>query len=500
MKRRYYYVLIVLFLAFLAYALWPRRREPVPEPGAGIPQKAGAPVAAATREGAARETPPPAAPAPAAAAPAPARPRAPAAAQQAEAVPAAPSTPSAAAPPAAPSAPSAAAPPAAPPAAPAPAQVGPPSGSPGQVVGRVVTEEGSPVTRFTLNGTAMSDPGGAFRLTAPRSGNVKMVVRSEGNATALARAKGVSGEVPVPDIVVNPGVAVVGEVLDADTQIPVVEAHATLASIEDVEAALATDEELARLVEPAATGSGGMFLLEHVPRGRYLLFVAHPKYRTELVEVDTNAQRADLTLKRGGTISGKVLGAGGQPVAGRRVVAVSRSALDAREGKTDASGRFQLGPLRPGHYLVHASSADASQPLGSRAVEVAEGKAAEADFRVRAGGTTVRVHIVDERGALAAGEALLAPGDVPLPESFAGLAESAPLLPAAGHGDPQVIPHVPPGAYTLFVLRDGLPGPAFVREALEVKEGADVSIEVKVQDRASMTGPCLPGFALAALR
>jgi hypothetical protein len=364
----------------------------------------------------------------------------------------------------------------------------------------VVKEDGSPVTRFTLNGTAVSNPGGAFRLDAPRSGKVKMVVRSEGNATALARARGVVGEVAVPDIVVDPGLAIVGEVLDAGTQMPVVEAHTALADIMDVETTLATGEELTRLVEPAATGTGGMFLLEHAPLGRHLLLVAHPKYRMELVEVDTGDQRADLTLKRGGTVSGKVLSSGGQPVAGARVVALSRSAMDAQEGKTDAGGQFQLGPLHPGRYMVLASSADAAQPLGSQVVVVAESKVAQADFRARAEGTTVRVRIRDERGAPVAAEAVLARGDVPLPRSFAGLAESAALLPAASDGDSQVILHVPPGAYTLFVLREGQPEPGFVREALEVKPGAEMNVEVKVPDRAARSSPGLPGSALAALR
>ncbi|MGZ5958688.1 MAG: carboxypeptidase-like regulatory domain-containing protein [Myxococcaceae bacterium] len=356
------------------------------------------------------------------------------------------------------------------------------------------------MTRFTLNGTAVSNPGGAFRLDAPRSGKVKMVVRSEGNATALARAKGVVGEVAVPDVVVDPGVAVVGEVLDADTQMPVVEAHAALADLEDVETTLATGEDLTRLVQPAATGSGGMFLLEHAPRGRYVLLVAHPKYRMELVEVDTNDQRADLTLKRGGTVSGRVHSAGGRPAGGTRVVALSRSAMDAREGKTDANGQFQLGPLHPGRYVVLAWSAGSGQPLGSEVVEVVASKVASVDFRVREDGTDVRVRILDERGVPVAGEALLARGDVPLPRTFAGLAESAALLPAASHGDPQVIPHVPPGAYTLFVLRDGQPEPAFVREALEVKPGAGMNVEVKVPDLATLSRPGLPGSALAALR
>jgi hypothetical protein len=476
MKRRYY-VLVALLLAVLVWLLWQRSRGPVPEPGAGIAPKPEAPLAAAPKEVAAPEVAaPPAAPAAAV----------PRSAHRPPRVAVAPPAP--------------AAPPAAVPPAPAPIEVGPPPGGPGSVVGRVVRTDGTPVTRFALNGTAISSPDGAFRLEAPRSGTVKMVVRSEGNATALARATGVVGEVAVPDIVVDPGVAVSGEVLDADTRMPVAEAHAALADRVDVEATLASGEELTQLVEPATTGSGGMFFLERAPRGRLVLLVSHPRYRMELLEVDTNDRRADLTLKRGGSVSGRVLSAAGQPLAGTRVVALSRSAMDAREGKTDSNGHFQLGPLHPGRYMVLARPADAAQVLGSQVVEVTEDKVASAEFRARADGTTVRVRIVDERGAPVAGEALLAHGDVPLPGSFAALAESAPLLPAARHGNAQVIAHVPPGAYTLFVLRDGQPEPAFVREALDVKPGAEMSVEVKVPDRAAMSGSGLPGSALATLR
>jgi hypothetical protein len=339
------------------------------------------------------------------------------------------------------------------------------------------------VTRFEVNGRAVSDPEGAFRVEAPR-GAARIAIRAEGFATALRRARQVRGEAVLPDVVLEPGVAVVAEIVDAATQVPVPDAHAALADAEDVEDAWRSGEPLTRIVEPAAAGRGGMLLLERVPSGDWLVLVHHPGYRLELTEFRPKDQSTRVALHRGGSVSGRVLGAGGRPVAGARVVAVSRSALDAAEGRTDSQGRFRLGPLHPGAYAVLAAQSGApAQPLGSLPVKVRDGEVASAVFRARSGGATVKVRVVGARGEAPGASALLCPGDVARPDSLSRLLESSPAYAASGRGSLQVIPSVPAGRHTLLLL--GESGQVAHRQATDIPARGEVQLEVRLTGEPS---------------
>ncbi len=407
--------------------------------------------------------------------------------------------------PAAPPAPPSAAPPAKEARAPKPARVERPAAAPpakpaaqaamasgGSVLGHVRSRRGGPVARFTVNGRPVSDPDGAFRVDAPRGGTVKVVIGAEGFATALVRARHVRGETVLPDVVLEEGEAAVAEVVDAATGAPVPKARATLADPEEVEETWATGEPMTRLVEPAVAGAGGVVRLEHVPPGRWLLLVQHPRYRLELAELRPPDQVTRVSLHRGGSVSGRVVGARGRPLAGTRVTAVSRSALDVASGRTDARGRFGLGPLHPGRYGVLAVSPDPSAgPLGSLSVEIRDGEAAPADFEARSGGATVRVRILDGRGQAARAEALLVPGEVARPASLSRLLESTPVYPASRRGPLQVIASVPPGRHTLFVLRPA--GEAVWSETVEVPASGDVGVEVRLPDEVALSLAPRPG-------
>ncbi|HEU4383451.1 MAG TPA: carboxypeptidase-like regulatory domain-containing protein [Anaeromyxobacteraceae bacterium] len=478
MKR--WQLLVIAALVVLAVILLvTRRRGPAPEPRAGAPSTAPAPPPA--------PTPPPV--------PEPERPAA-----SAKAVPAAPARRAPAAPPKVAKAPAAPgsrptrrpAPPGgapglagAPAAGAAAAQARGPEAAVGWVLGRVRSPEGSPVTRFTLNGRPVSDPDGAFRVDAPRGGTVRIAIRADGYATALQRARQVRGEVVLPDVVLEPGVAVVAEIVDAATQALVPEARAALADAEDVEEAWQSGEPLTRIVEPAAAGRGGMLLLERVPRGEWLLLVHHRDYRLELTQFRHQDQATRVALHRGGSISGRVVGSAGRPLGGARVVAISRSALDATDGRTDADGRFRLGPLHPGRYAVLAASPDRAQPLGSIPVEVRDGEVAAADFRARSRGATVRVRVLGARGEAAS--ALLAPGEPPKPASLSALLESTSVYPASGRGSPQVIPSVPAGRHTLFVLGDS--GELAWRKTVDVPANGELKVEVRLPGGMAMSLP-----------
>lgn len=77
---------------------------------------------------------------------------------------------------------------------------------------------------------------------------------------------------------------------------------------------------------------------------------------SEVLELSAGAKSTyDLALQKGGSLSGRVLDLGGQPVAGALVVAAKQGGMfggggSKREGNTDAEGRFSLLGLEAGSY------------------------------------------------------------------------------------------------------------------------------------------------------
>ncbi len=240
---------------------------------------------------------------------------------------------------------------------------------------------GKPVSRFTVNTIAFQDPKGSFHVLVPPEGEFRMVIRADGFAPTVIRVNGASGKkLVVPEIVLGQGEDLIGEVLDAETRMPVVAAR--LAVADPPKAAALRFLRPERLSEAATTGSGGVFRIACAPRGLAMLVVSHPNYLPEFVSINTRDARPTILLHRGGSMSGTVRGPLGEPLAGARVTAVSESAEDAQETRTDASGRFELRALRPGRYAVLAK-APGWGVATSQPVEVVDGRALKLALLVR---------------------------------------------------------------------------------------------------------------------
>ena len=127
----------------------------------------------------------------------------------------------------------------------------------------------------------------------------------------------------------------------------------------------------------AASDADGRYLFEDVEPGRYRVSVQKAGYALEMfnprlpdIEVKPGERRdgADVTLKRGGVIVGRVLDESGEPVVNARVMAMHKSAIAAEMaparadvlvpagpgGETNDLGEFRLFSLAPGEYYVHA--------------------------------------------------------------------------------------------------------------------------------------------------
>jgi hypothetical protein len=232
-------------------------------------------------------------------------------------------------------------------------------GAPGELRGQVTRRDGSPVTAFTVNGMRFNDPTGAFKILVPPEGHFRVVIRAAGFAPNYIGIEGAAGKkLVLPEVVLGQGEQVIGEVVDAETGMPVRDAAVSLADPAKIERLRFIRPE--RLADVARTGVGGYYLLSRVPRGVLLLVVRHRDYLPEFVPVNTRQRPPVVTLHKPGTLNGVVRDAAGQLAAGVRVVALSESVYDGAETRTDSFGRWKIPGLRPGLYKIHAygSAAD----------------------------------------------------------------------------------------------------------------------------------------------
>lgn len=224
---------------------------------------------------------------------------------------------------------------------------------PGELRGQVLGPAGAPIGRFTVNGVAFESADGAFRILTPPEGEFRVVVRAEGYAPNVFHVQGASGKkLQIPSIRLGNGEHVMGEVLDAESDMPVAAARASLADPAKVERLRFVRPE--RVAPLASTGPGGWFELKRAPRGLLVLVVTAPGYLAEFVPVNTREPLPTVRLHRGGAIEGTVRDVRGAPLPGATVVAVSEEAGDGAETVADSTGRFGLEKLRAGRYRVVA--------------------------------------------------------------------------------------------------------------------------------------------------
>lgn len=250
---------------------------------------------------------------------------------------------------------------------------------PGELRGQVLGRTGQPVSRFTVNGVAFDNPEGRFKVLTPPQGEFRVVVRADGYAPNVFHVQGASGKkLQIPEIRLGSGEDILGEVLDAETEMPVPQARASLADPAKLDRLRFIRPE--RLAPVAVAGAGGWYELKHAPRGLLILVVSAPGYLPEFVAVNTREPIPTVYLHRGGGITGAVRDAKGRPLGGAKVVALSLGATDGAEATTGASGRFMLEKLRPGRYRVFARVAGKTAEGGE--VPVADGIETEVRIKV----------------------------------------------------------------------------------------------------------------------
>lgn len=163
-------------------------------------------------------------------------------------------------------------------------------------------------------------------------------------------------------VVIPPGIELEGRLLDVSEE-PVVGARLSLRRTDGgrVETRRAGSVWFANTVST----TDGTFVFRGLPSFTRLTLLAIPEApflpKQEAVVLEGESRWLDLPMVRGAMITGTVVDSGGTPVVGARVRADPQGPSNAvnlnrklQESTRDPDGAFELGPLAPGTYGLHA--------------------------------------------------------------------------------------------------------------------------------------------------
>lgn len=241
--------------------------------------------------------------------------------------------------------------------------------SPGTlVVGKVTDQHGAPVigaqvaatpvsagSRGALAGardpvgtaiTAFSDEAGEYKL-GPVSGAIELHASAYGHGEArrtieLATARGAVPAERREDLVLAVADAMIDGILEDATGAPVAAA--------EIEVVGGVSDG-----RRASSARDGAFSIDRLPQGPLRLRVAHPSYppdEFDAVAAGGHPARLRLRLALGGAVEGAVLDAASGAAISSAALVASGPGSALAEASSDKSGRWALGPLRPGRWRI----------------------------------------------------------------------------------------------------------------------------------------------------
>ncbi|NOJ94716.1 carboxypeptidase regulatory-like domain-containing protein [Corallococcus coralloides] len=367
--------------------------------------------------------------------------------------------------------------------------------SPGTLLGRVLQPDGQPLKEYSLQGYPVAHREGRFAWTPDTSRPYSLFIWARGMAPVRLRVEARANEErTLPDITLDPGHTLVGQVLHEDGRTGVPNARVDWVDPADLEGP--RDEHGFKHEADMA----GRFHVEHLPHRPLFLRVNQEQGGTALYEVGAHEDQVELRLIADGVLQGFVTDGAHVPLAGVTVRAHCEAGLDTRT-TTDDAGHYVLRVPGDRECFVHVSDEplrDAQWPrpaplsFSPQPVSLSPHERERRDFVPRNGGGALQVHFPEPRERL---ETFLVPGHVDMPKTYGALRilqrsafTSDPAARKWPPEDPDVrgpyhwrvdfdFSHLPPGRYTFFAV-DGWFGPSVLRVPVDVKQGETKSLRL----------------------
>jgi hypothetical protein len=346
----------------------------------------------------------------------------------------------------------------------------------GHLRGHCVDGRGQPVTTFTLDFKTFNSATGAFESEVSEDGPTTLRFGADGFVALEKTFDGrVGQETDVGIVTLVAGRRLEGEVVDEASGKPVVGATASW-SISDAPWDF-TREMRGGMVRTDEKGRFEMSGLEPTAGNVRVQSVGHPQTEVPVAQGQTFVR---IVLAAGMTVTGRVIGAKGVPLAGAQVTA--RDANDSESSAVSASdGSYALQGLAAGNYWVTAvaSSANARGSFPAKALTVTEGGTAVLDFRAPDQCATLVVRVKSPSRSEPWESAFLVQGDFPVPASLAEwTAAQGPTVMPINDSMPWTFSCVPLGQYSLFLMKGLWSTLKVDRELVTLEQEGEQQLEV----------------------
>ncbi len=215
--------------------------------------------------------------------------------------------------------------------------------------GRLVREDGTPVTRFEVNGVSTTSPRGEFFRGPHGTRPQEFRFSAPGLATLSMRVDAVEGQaLDLGAVVLRPGRQVRGRVTDAATGRPVVGALVDVGDVPTDANGWADEAMLHEEDGVVRTRPDGTFTLPHVLEQPYALVVSHEAYSQKRLLLGAKQDEVEVALAVGALLRGTV----SDPAADNTTVILSGSENGYVRELSVISGQFEQPGVPPGPYLV----------------------------------------------------------------------------------------------------------------------------------------------------
>jgi len=349
------------------------------------------------------------------------------------------------------------------------------------VRGRLVREDGTPITRFQLWDATITHPQGEFFQRTYDGEEVTLRFHATGFARLSLTVSLTKGQsLDLGAVVLHPGRQVRGRVTDAATGRPVAGALVGMGDVPEDAEGWVRETRLDEEMGAVRTRQDGTFILPHVMERPYALTVTHASYSQKRLMLGAEQDEVAVALDAGALMRGTVTGLKNETA----TVVLSAEASGFRREVPVLSGRFEQGGLPPGAYVVAVSvdvaeEEEALPPVFvAQRVQVPDTGTVTVDFASRQDGVTLHLRVA---GAGEDSMAVLAQGTVPVPSTKGDMAQLLSLYPRVltKEGGGWTFRSQPEGTYTVFVFRRGEPHPfSCVREELMLPGTGEVTREL----------------------
>lgn len=258
--------------------------------------------------------------------------------------------------------------------------------------GRVVDESGAPIKAFRVDMQSFDTLDGKFE-TRTAKGKQELLFEASGYASRTLSVTNTEGINDVGDVKLSSGRTVSGVVLNAVTRAPIAGAEVTTLS--------STAEDSYHYTATAKSDAQGRFKLNRVDSSSTRLVATHPDYLQGEAALTPSANKQDVLMKPGATVTVRLLDAKGAPYPRGRVFAQQQRLW--KDFSPQADGTLLVRGLAAGKWVLQVR---AEKNRIFRPVEISVADAPlSLELREASDGITVRVTCDGATGmALIAGD------------------------------------------------------------------------------------------------